>query len=70
MSLRADGKYRCDRSGRELVNGGVQECIIVTDLDPATDNTTTRVLHFCREDGCAGKVLSARNLADYKEVNP
>lgn len=62
MSLRSDGRYRCDRCGRELENGGAHESVIAADLDPVTGGTVT--YHFGREEGCAAKVLSKRNLAD------
>jgi hypothetical protein len=66
VSLRANGEHRCDRSGRLLENGNVQESVIVTDLDPETGGV--RILHFCREDGCAKAVLSKRNLIDLIET--
>lgn len=64
MSLRPDGTYRCDRSGRELENGGVHEAAILTTLD---EDGGVVVFHFCHEDGCSKKVASTRNLADYIE---
>lgn len=67
MSLRSDGRYRCDRCGRELVNGGVFECVIAADTDEVTGGTVT--YHFGRAEGCARKVLSRRNLADLLDEN-
>lgn len=70
MSLRPDGTYRCDRCGRELDNGGVQECAIVSTLLDGALVT----LHLCREPqkgtphGCAGHALSPSNLADHRKA--
>ena len=62
MTLRKDGRYRCDRCGHELENGGVHECAVVADLVEGRSIT----FHFCRENGCDRKVLSNRNLSDYR----
>ena len=70
MTLR-NGRYVCDRDGVDVGNGGVDQAAIVSDLDPDTGNV--RVLHFCRDrqvdgktvKGCAGRVLTAKALADY-----
>lgn len=64
MSLRLDGRYRCDRCGRELENGGAQECDPHTHMD---ESGSISVFHFCKASGCDRKVLSSRNLADYNE---
>lgn len=67
MSLRSDGKYRCDRCGADVGNGAVDQAAIVSDVDQGA----VRVLHFCRRPregaphGCAGRVLSPSNLADW-----
>ena len=65
MSLRSDGRYRCDRCGRELENGGVQECAPITTL---REDGTPITYHFGREEGCESKVLSKRNLAAYQDT--
>lgn len=67
MSRRGDGRYYCDRDGTPLTNGGAHECAIVTRLNPETGEP--EVYHFCYENGCDRKVLSARNLADYERSN-
>lgn len=72
MSLRSDGKYRCDRCGSDVGNAGVDMAAIVSDVE--TDTGLVRVLHFCRvpnpgaPDGCATHLLTPSNLADYLEV--
>lgn len=64
MSMKDSGKGECDRCGEDVGNAAVTECIVVGDLDP--DNPgMVRNLHFCRKNGCDGKVLSARNLEHY-----
>lgn len=73
MSLRPDGSYRCDKCGADVVNGGVREAAIISDLDPDTAGEV-RVLHLCREprdgapSGCAGNVLGPAALANYIET--
>lgn len=60
-------RHNCDRCGTGVENGAVTECVVVSDLDP--DNPgMVRNLHFCRENGCDKKVLSARNLQHYTET--
>ena len=73
MSLRPDGTYRCDRCGIDVGNGGVQDAVFISDLEP--DNPTeTRRLHLCRVTvkgaprGCAGLALGPVTLADYYET--
>lgn len=72
MSLRADGKYRCDRCGADVGNAGVQMCVVISDHLP-DDPTRPRVLHLCREPrdgaphGCGGNVLGPGTLANYTE---
>lgn len=71
MSLRPDGKYRCDRCDVELENGGVQECASITDLDPKVPGSI-RHLHLCYDEhdddgkvtrqGCRDRVLTRRAL--------
>lgn len=77
MSLRADGRYRCDRCGADVGNGGVEQCAVVADLDPDAVGQL-RTLHLCRDHeddtgrkvpGCAwSRVLTAKALADYNET--
>lgn len=66
MSHLTDGSFACDRCGADIGNGDITHAIVVGDLDPDREGHV-RNLHFCRENGCAGKVLSARNMAAYKE---
>lgn len=72
MSLRSDGSYRCDRCGADVGNGAVTEAAIVSDVSDGS----VRVLHFCRipvkgaPHGCAGRLLSPSNLADYEKGQP
>lgn len=77
MSLRDDGKYRCDgmceSPGVDVENAGVQTCAIISDLDP-DDPTRPRVLHLCREPrqgaprGCVGLSLGPGTLKNYYET--
>ena len=66
MSHIASGEHVCDRCGADIGNGDITHAIVVGDLDPDREGLV-RNLHFCRENGCAGKVLSARNMAAYLE---
>ena len=59
--------FLCDRCGAPVGNGGVDKCIVVSDLDPDRPGMV-RNLHFCREDGepgCASILLSPGNLEWY-----
>lgn len=67
MTTHLNGKHVCDRCGADIGNGAITECVIVSDLDPDIPGGV-RILHFCRENSCAKKVLSARNLAHLLEV--
>jgi len=75
VSLRSDGKYRCDRCDLELENGGVQECASITDLDPSNPGNI-RHFHLCYDRldpesgkvahrGCRDRVLTKRALRAY-----
>lgn len=67
MSLLGNtGQYVCDRCGVDVGNGSIGLCCIVTDLDPEVPGIV-RSLHFCRENGCCGKVLSSRNLQHLRD---
>lgn len=67
MTMLPSGQFVCDRDGTDVGNGGVDRCIIVSDLDPDPEaRGMVRNLHFCRENGCDQKVLSARNLEHYR----
>lgn len=71
MSLRSDGKYRCDRCGSDVGNAAVTECATVSDIDMGGEVPVPRLLHFCREpnegapEGCAEHLLVPSNIADY-----
>lgn len=76
MSLRLDGTYRCDRCGVDVGNGGVHVAAVIVSV---LDDGGLTTLHLCRDRtdddkkvrGCAGRVLTARALADYHETrNP
>lgn len=76
MSLRPDGAYRCDRCGRDVGNGSVQQATVVVTVEHVDAGgisvPTPVTLHFCftpRPEfprGCTGRVLSDANLADYQ----
>jgi hypothetical protein len=61
MTLKGVGPGVCDRCGTSVENASIDKCVIVSDIDPDSPGTM-RTLHFCRENGCAKKVLSKRNL--------
>lgn len=75
MSLRSDGRYRCDRCGADVGNGGIEECTTVVMLDVIESAgimvPTPVTLQFCREprtgypNGCTGRVITDANLANY-----
>jgi len=65
MSLRQDGSYRCDHCGGDLENGGVFEAAVISDIEPGTEGTQTRILHLCRVNECVQTVLTAAALAAY-----
>lgn len=73
MTRLPDGSHVCDKCGSDCGNGGVLDCLVVSDLDE--ENNTVRNLHFCRDregegktiKGCAKKVLSPANLKHYEE---
>lgn len=66
MTVRDNGSGECDRCGADIGNAGVNVAVVVGDLDPDRPGHV-RNLHFCRENGCDKKVLSARNLEHYKK---
>ena len=70
MSLRENGSYRCDRCDVELENGGVHEAAVISDVEPGTEMTQTRILHLCRANGCVEKVLTKRVIAAYLAAFP
>lgn len=70
MSQGLDGICRCDRCGRELQTGNVNECAIIIDLDDATGRPCQ--YHLCRDwqdddgrliRGCVARVLTRSALA-------
>ncbi len=73
MSLRADGKYHCDRCGADLDNGRAQIATKITGRDP-DDPFRLRQLDLCVEEregapfGCTGNVMGVESLADYYET--
>lgn len=70
MSLRKDGRYRCDRCDAELENGGVHEAAVVSDIVPGSGGTLTRILHLCRKNRCVDKVLTKRAIPAWIKENP
>lgn len=60
MSANSTGGNECDRCGHDVGNGGIDKAVVVSDF---TATGAIVNLHFCRENGCAGKVLSKANLA-------
>lgn len=72
MSLTPDGRHECDRCGADVDNGGVANCVIVSDLDPDRPGMV-RNLEYCRDrpgpdvdggiiKGCSRKLLSPSML--------
>lgn len=80
MSLRPDGHYHCDRCGHDLgEGGGVAVAVKISDTDPATGDTTVRLLDLCRDrpdpdrpgkkiQGCRDRVLTKKALRNYYET--
>ncbi len=67
MTMNSDDTAFCDRCGVDIGNAGVNVAVVVGDLDPDRVGHV-RNLHFCRENGCDKKVLSARNLEHLRKV--
>lgn len=64
MSMLTDGSHACDNCGADVGNGGVSECVVVSDLKPGERGMVTNY-HFCRDreedgkeiKGCERKLL-------------
>lgn len=54
----------CDRCGLDVGVGGLDTCIVVSDVDATTGVVVN--MRFCRENHCATKVLSKDNVR-YRE---
>lgn len=73
MTMQSDGSFECDRCGADCGNGGVLDCVVVSDLDLDNPGHVANY-HFCRDreedgkkiKGCANKVLSTTNLKHRK----
>lgn len=76
--MRAPGsdEFVCNRCGASVGNGGVDMALVVNDLD---DDGMVINRHFCRDrddpdnegkrlKGCAGRLMTASNLAHEREV--
>jgi hypothetical protein len=57
---------KCDRCGTDVGAGGLDTCIIVSDLSAETGVVVN--MHFCRENRCATKVLSKDNVRWREDV--
>lgn len=72
MSLAPNGSTVCDRCGGDCGNGSLDMAAIVSDLERNEKNETVpgmiRVLHLCRANGCANRVLTKKALAN-REVS-
>lgn len=72
MSLAPDGRTVCDKCGADCGNGSLDMAAIVSDLERDSKNQPIpgmiRVLHLCRENGCANRVLTKKALAN-REVS-
>lgn len=75
MSMTPDGLHYCDRCGFDLGNGGVANCVVVSDLDPDRPGMV-RIFEFCRDHrdengedvrGCNHELLSPSMLKHYTE---
>lgn len=73
MTLREDGRYHCDRCGRDVGNADVRSATFFSMVDP--DNPVEVVRgHLCTAatggrpgypNGCTGRVLGPGTLADW-----
>lgn len=59
----------CARCGANIGNGGIDLCLVVSDLDPEVPGMI-RNLRFCRENKCDRKVLTSANTAYWDEQRP
>lgn len=70
-----DGSYQCDKDGWDCGNGGVVDCVVVSDI---TEEGGVINRHFCRDvkdedgkithHGCDKKVLNATHLKHFLET--
>lgn len=68
---KAPGGHRCvcDKCGGDCGNGGIDQCAVVSDLDPDTPGLI-RNYHFCRANKCDTKVLAPANLEWFRTSGP
>lgn len=74
MSMTPDGRHRCDRCDTDLGGGGLDVCLVVSDLDPDRAGHV-RNLHYCRDrpdpdgqglvKGCVHKILHPATTKAY-----
>lgn len=62
--MQVSGKFKCDNCGGSAGNGGVQDCIIVSDLN--SDSGAVINHHFCRAHKCDKEVLREAVLRAYR----
>jgi len=77
MTAREDGSYVCDRCGGDCGNGGVYDCLVVSDMKVGEGGVHVLNLHFCRTQhdgngkrtkGCDDVILSTTNLKSFLET--
>lgn len=57
--------FICDKCGGEAGNGGVRDCVVVSDLNLESGLVVN--YHFCRENKCDKKLLRSSMLTAYLE---
>lgn len=72
--MRVGDKFFCDKDGTDCGNGGVVDCVVVSDI---TEEGAVINRHFCRDKkdedgkithhGCDKKVLNTTHLKYYIE---
>ena len=64
-----NSKFLCDGCGKDLNNGSLMHCIVVSRMDMETGMVEN--LHFCiteeKTKGCAEKLLTSAKLKNYSD---
>lgn len=68
--MQTGSRFECDNCGGDAGNGGVNDCVVVADLERGAEgNPTGHVVnhHFCRANGCDKKLLRKAIMGAYRE---
>lgn len=69
----AENAFECDRCGAGIGNGGIDQCLVVNDVDETTGSVIN--LRFCRDreedgkkvKGCRNRLLTSANVAHFTD---